>query len=175
MNESIPARRRICPQNLRHLRDVPEGVGHVARLLHWSELPGDRVSHEQVPDRRFPADEELVRQHVPGSERQGAAAHQRRDSPGGLGTYLQVVLQDHGLSVQQEVLERLIVLEGVKHLIDDLHQADPEPVVREIPLPVPVSVRDYVGCELLRRHVCLLFGPHGVVRTCPDDRFVART
>ena len=66
VDERVDAR---AAQELGHLGDVPERVGHVADLLHAAEGARDRVSDQQVPDRGLAADEELVGQDVPGADR----------------------------------------------------------------------------------------------------------
>ncbi len=130
---------------MRHLRDVPERVRHVAHLLDGTEPDTHRLAHEQIARVRLGADQKLVRQHIPRSDDQLALLDQRADAGRFPGPDRQVVLQDHRLPVQQKVLERRLPLERVEHPVHDLRQFHPEPVDAEIPLPVPVRVGHHDG------------------------------
>ena len=55
-------------QDLRHLSDVTERVGHVADHHLGSEAARVAVTCQQVADVRFGADEEHVGQDVPGAD-----------------------------------------------------------------------------------------------------------
>ena len=59
-----------------------------------------------------------------------------------LGPQLDVVLEDDRLAVERERRERLVALEDVEYRVDDGAEAEAEDLERDVPLAVPVRVRN---------------------------------
>ena len=96
----------------------------------------------QVPHDGLARDEELVHEDVPRAHRQPPRRGQGADALLVLGPDLEVVV-DHGhLPVEEEPGVRRVALEQGEELVEHLHQAQPEALVRLVPLPVPVGVGD---------------------------------
>jgi len=140
-------------QNLRQLRDVAEGVGDVARLLHPAEALRDAVAEQQVAHQRLAADEEFVGQHVPRAHAQPALADELCQRLPRVRPDLQVVVEHDGLAVEVEVGEARVTLQQREQPVHEANEPHPEVLERLIPLPVPVGVRDDV---------------HGRFRLCQD-------
>jgi hypothetical protein len=108
-------------QDLRHLRDVTEHIRQVANSHPAAELL--RVSHTrfQISERCLAVDEELVHQRLPRAEREPPCLHERANPCFRLRTDLEVVVNRRELPVQREA-ERLVALEPVEQLVDDLDE-----------------------------------------------------
>src|SRR5665811_1286791 len=128
-------------QDLGHLGDMPEHVGQVANDHAAAQLPGALPAEAQVADDRLPGDEELVQQNLPRSNCQAATRHQAPDSRLSLWTDVQVVVDRRELAVEGTA-KPLVRLELIEHPVHHLDQAHAEDLEREIPLAVPVGVRD---------------------------------
>ena len=94
-------------QNLRHLPDVPEGVGEVAdhrrRAVFFRFLQAD----ERVTNVRFAANQIFVLQDVEGADFQLACRHQRLDAFRHGRAYVQIILQDNAKKLKK-CIEQLI-------------------------------------------------------------------
>ncbi len=130
-------------EDLRHLRDVPERVRHVADLLDRSQRRAYRAAQKEIPYGRLRAHEKLIGEDVPWPDRDRAVG----DAPGQpvpvIGRHFEEVLDDDRLAVQQEVAERTLAVERVQHELHRLDEMHAELVEGQIPLAVPVRVRDH--------------------------------
>ncbi len=108
------------------------------------------MAAEQVADERFAAHQELVGHHVPGAD-QDAAVLDRLAQPRFLfRPDLEVVLEHDGLAVEMEMLVVGIGIEQIEQPIDERDEPEPELLVRQIPLAIPVGVGDDVDVQ----HMC---------------------
>ena len=69
---------------------------------------------------------------------------------GGLGSHLEVVVDDRGLPVEQEARVRQVGLEQRQQRVEQLHEPHAERLERRVPLAVPVRVRDDRDGDRLR-------------------------
>ena len=128
-------------QDLRHLRDVAEHVGQIADAHRSAELVCAREAALEVPPDRLPGNEELVHQYLPRADREPPLLDQPADPTLVLGAHLEVVVDRLELAVERED-ETRVRLEHVEDAIDQPDESQPEALEREVPLPVPVRVRD---------------------------------
>ena len=113
------------------------------------------MAAQQVADERLAADQKLVRHHVPRAD-QDAAVLDRLPQPRLLlGPDLEVVLEHDRLAVEMEVLVAGIGVEQIEQPIDERHEPEPELLVGQVPLAVPVRVRDDVDVQHGRQSVRL--------------------
>ena len=124
---------------------MPEGVGDVAHVHAPPELVRRTRAVEQVPDDRLGAHEELVGEHGPGPDQEAAGGDVSDDLPPALGADREVVVEDDRLAVEREVTEVGVALEHAQKEIHQVDQLDAHRLKGEIPLPVPVGVRDDVN------------------------------
>ena len=130
-------------QELRHLGHVAEHVGQVADLHHPAQLRRPPHPLFEVPDERLAGDEELVHQDPPGTDGKPPCRDEARDALLVLRPDLEVVVHGRRLAVEREAHPR-VGLHLVEQAIDQLDQAQAERLEREVPLAVPVRVRDQV-------------------------------
>ena len=136
-------------QDLRQLRRVAEAVGKVAGAARFDpEAPADPAAEQEVADERLAADEDLVGQDVRGADLEAPGLQQRSQAILVLRPHLDVVLEHDGLSVEREGREGAIALERVQDAVDDRTQAQPELLEGQVPLAVPVGVRDDEEAEV---------------------------
>ena len=132
------------PEQLWHLCHVAEHVGQVAHIHGAAEAAGHPQPPLQVAHERLAGHEELVGQRVPRPHRHAAGGGQRAQPRLGLGPDGEVVV-DHGhLPVEEEVGVGRVSLELRQQLVEQVDEAQPERLVRRVPLAVPVGVRDDV-------------------------------
>ena len=129
------------PQDLRHLRDVAEHVRQVADPHRAAELVSASEPVFEVADDRLARDEELVDEREPRADYQAALSDERSDPRRCLRPNLEVVVDDAELAVEGEDVPR-VVLEQVEQAIDEPDELQPKALEGEVPLPVPVGVRD---------------------------------
>jgi len=129
------------PEDLRHLRDVPEHVGQVADAHRSAQLLAAALAALQVPEDRLARDEELVDERLPRPDRHPALFDQAPDALLVLRAHLQVVVDRRELPVEREDEVRLR-LQQVEHAVDEPDELQPKALEGEVPLPVPVGVRD---------------------------------
>src|SRR4051794_36377954 len=96
---------------------------------------------QQVAHERLRADQELVGQHVARTRLESPLGEQGAESPRHLRPDLQVVLEQHRLAVEREAVLGPS-FERRDRLVDDLAEADAEVLERQIPLAVPMRMRD---------------------------------
>ncbi len=140
-------------QNLWHLSDMPKQIGQIADGHRRAELRRDSMPALEVPHQRLAADEKLVRHVVPRANQYPALGDESSQSRLVLGSQLEVVLEHDGLAVKVKVSIVGLRLHQVEQPIDETYEADAKLLKGEIPLPVPVGVRDDV-----RGHFCELRG-----------------
>ena len=129
------------PQDLGHLRDVPEHVGEVPDSHRTAQLLAASQPALQVPEDRLAGDEELVDERLPRPDRHPALFDQPPDALLVLRPHLEVVVDGRELPVEREHEVRLR-LQQVEHAVDEPDQLQPKALEGEVPLPVPVGVRD---------------------------------
>ncbi len=136
-------------QDLGHLRDVPEHVGQVTDLRGSSPMAASppRAAARANPCCRFRTivspdtmNSSMRIIHGPTWRRPAPASARTRCS--WCGAHLEVVVDDRGLAVEEEPGERLIGLQQVEEVVDQVHQLHPVALERGVPLPVPVGVGD---------------------------------
>ena len=98
----------------------------------------------QVAHQRFGTDQELVGQYGPGADQQASFPHQLLDARSALGTDLEVVVDHTRLAVQREVEVVGVGLEQVEERVNQVDELDAELLERQVPLSVPVRVRNEV-------------------------------
>ena len=128
-------------EDLRHLRDVAEHVRQVADPHRAAELVSASEPVFEVADDRLARDEELVDEREPRADYQAALIDERSDPQCCLRPDLEVVVDDAELAVEGEDVPR-VVLEQVEQAVDEPDELQPKALEGEVPLPVPVGVRD---------------------------------
>ena len=141
-------------EQLRQLRGMPEAVRLVAGARRLDpEAAADAAPEQEIAHERLAADEDLVRQHVPRACLQPAGGEKRAQAALVVGTDVRIVLEHHRLAVERERAERLVRFERVEDAVDDGAEAEAEDLERDVPLPVPVGVRNDEEVEVGRlRH-----------------------
>ena len=104
--------------------------------------PVQQVAHERLARR-----DQLVREHVPGTDLQTPGLHEGADVRFALGADAQVVLDQHRLSVEQKTAVAGVLPQPFDEIVEDGHEPGLEGGRREIPLPVPMRMRDEMKDE----------------------------
>src|SRR3954452_12795923 len=120
---------------------VSKGVGRVEHITATTEPMRIRLSGEEISNQRFSRGDELVGENVPGTYLKPLGAHQLHDGGFSVRPHREIVLEENGLSVEQKGRAGL---RGklVEEIIESGNQAGKKDGLREVPLPVPVGVRD---------------------------------
>ncbi len=129
-------------QDLRHLCDVAEHVGQVADGHGAAERGAPLQAERQVADQRLTRDQELVGKDVPRTHGQPSGRGEPAQAGLGLGSELEVVVHDRHLPVEQEMGVRRIPLDVIEQPVEEIDQAEPKPLERQVPLAIPVRVRN---------------------------------
>ena len=129
-------------QDLGHLGDVAEHVRQIAQLHDAPEGGAATEAHLEVAHDGLARGEELVHQDVPGPHADPAGCGERPKPPLGLRADLEVVVHHGHLPVQHEVGIAGVALEQGEEGVDQLHQGEAEILVRLVPFPVPMCVRN---------------------------------
>ena len=129
------------PEQLGHLRDVPEHVGEVPDGRGPAQLAGAGDPELEVAHDRLARHHELVHEDHPRADREPLVGDQSRQAGGSLGPHLEVVVDHRGLPVEQEAPGGGILLEQVEEPVEQRHELGPIHLERRVPLPVPVRVR----------------------------------
>ena len=121
---------------------MAEAVGQVADRRRRRAVP---LAHgppvQQVAHERLRADEELVGQDVARAGLEPTLDQQGAEAALHLGADLEVVLEQHRLAVEGEAVLGT-GFERRDRLVDDLGEADAEVLERQVPLAIPVRVRN---------------------------------
>ena len=126
-----------------HVGEIPDQHGPAERL-------GPPDAHFEIAHERLAGYEELVHQDPPGADRQLSIGHQPRQ-PGRLfWAHFEVVVDGCRLAVEGEPNAR-VAGHLVEQTIDQLHQTHPKRLERQVPLAIPVGVRNEVDHDP-RRH-----------------------
>jgi hypothetical protein len=129
------------PQDLRHLRRVPELIRHVAEQHAAAERLGAADAVGEVPHQRLARDHQRIGLREPRADVQAPGLDQRADARLHGRPQLQVVL-DHGhLAVEGEGQSR-VLLEQLDRFIEHLDEAGTEDLEGLVPLAIPVGVCD---------------------------------
>ncbi len=89
---------------------------------------------------RLGADEEHIRQDMPGTDDNPSTLDVTPELLFALRTHLEIILQYDRLSIQHKVLEINIIVQDVKQTIDKMDQPQPKLLKGLIPFPVPMRV-----------------------------------
>ena len=106
------------------------------------------MAEREIAHERLAADEKLVGHVVPRADQDAAVGDQRAQPRLVLRPQLEIVLEHDGLAVEMEVLEVGLRLHQIEQPIDEPDETETELLVGEIPLAVPVRVRDDVDALL---------------------------
>ena len=135
----MPKPARICGS----CAGWPKLSGEVAGAARLdAEPPADAAAEQEVADERLAADEDLVRQDVRRADLEAPGLEQRAQPALVLRPHLDVVLEHDRLPVERERGEGRVALERVEDAVDDRAEPQPERLERQVPLAVPVRVRD---------------------------------
>ena len=137
--------------DLRHLRRVAEGIRKVAGSHRSAVSVGQRDPTLEVANQRLPADQELVRQRVPGTDLDLTSTNRVVEPILCLGSDRAVIVDHDRLTVHQETKLRVCLRQG-EQLIPELHELCPEGLKCRIPFTVPVGVRDDIDRPFNSRH-----------------------
>ncbi len=129
-------------QNLGNLGRVAECVRQVAGGHHLTHRLGLQATDEQVADEGLGRDEELVGQDVPRAHLDAAAAQVARQPLALVGPHFQVVVEDDRLAVEVEILIGRFGVKDIEQAVDGLDELEAETLEGQVPLAVPVGVRD---------------------------------
>ena len=117
-------------QQLRHLGDVTEHVGQVADGHRAAELGGPGHAELEVAHHRLARDHELVHEDHPRPDREPAARGEPLQRAGGLGSYLEVVVEHRGLAVEEEPGIREVPFEQREQVVEEVHEPQTERLKR---------------------------------------------
>ena len=123
---------------------MTERVGDVADHHLRAEFTAGAVALQQVADGGLRADQEFVRQDVPGADQDASFLDKAAQVGLALRADLQVVVEDDGLSVEHEVPVILVVFKNVKQAVNQVDELQAELLEGEVPFAVPVGVGDEV-------------------------------
>ncbi len=136
-------------EDLRQLRGMAEAVGEVAGAARLDpEAAADAPAEEEIADERLAAHEDLVGKDVRGAGLQPAGLEQSAQPPLVLRPDVDVVLEHDRLAVEGERRERRVPLERLEDIVDRRAEPQPEDLERQVPLAVPVRVRDDEEAEV---------------------------
>ena len=99
-------------------------------------------AEEEISNERFAAGDERISEHIPWPGLELAGFQQRAKFISTLGTNLQVVEENDGLSVEQKACAHL--RRPIEQIVDKPDESLPKAREWEIPLAVPVGVRNDV-------------------------------
>ena len=139
-------RKREACRNDRKGGRVAERIRTVEdRLRRRTESSQHASAQQQIPDQRLAAWYQLVGEDVPGPGLDRPALEEASQLRGALGTYVQIVLEDDRLPVEEKALVRPWWVG--EQLIDERDEPLPKTDERLVPLAIPVRVGDDVGGE----------------------------
>src|SRR5437899_6390610 len=122
---------------------MSEAVGEVAGAARLdAETAAHPPSQQEIANERLAADEDLVRQHVRRPDLEASCIEQPSQPCLVLRPHLEVVLEHDRLPVERERRKRRVTFERVEDAVDDHAEAQPELLERQVPLTIPVRVRD---------------------------------
>jgi len=140
LHPELPRQRRQCGR-------MPECIGRVQHVRSPTQALGIRRAEQQVPDQRLPRRDQLVRQHVPRPYLQAAGFDECLQLALALGTSTQVILDEDGLTVEQEGPESRIGGHTFEENVEHRDEPRVKSRARKEPLAVPVRVRDQMKDE----------------------------
>ena len=128
--------------DLRQLSDVSEGVGLVSDAHPAAEVGRHAKAELQVANEGFRADEELVGEDIPRAHQDSPRADEPLEALPLFRPDLEIVLDDHHLTVEHKARKLGIALKYVEKPVDETHQANAELLEGKVPCPIPVRVGD---------------------------------
>ena len=126
---------------------MAEGVGRIQHVEPPAELLGVRGAEQEVAHQRFAGGDQLVGQDVPGAHLQAPRLHQSLDIAFALGARPQVIGHEHGLAIEQEASVPRVGVEPIEQIVQRGHEARLKRGAWQVPLAVPVGVRDEMEDE----------------------------
>ena len=111
-------------QDLRKLPGVPKRIGDVADHHLRAEFVSGLIALQQVADVGFGADQEHIRQDVPGADEDAALLDVFAQDGFLLRTHGQVIVQQDGLAVEHEVFEVGVFFEQVQQPVDQMDELE---------------------------------------------------
>ena len=126
---------------------VAEGVRRVEHVGATAKPLGVGPAEQKIANERLPGRDEFVREDIPRPDLQPAVAHEPRDARTLLRTDPEVVLEQHGLTVEEEAAKIGRGVEAVEQIVEGGNEPGHECGAGKIPLPVPVGVRDEMDGE----------------------------
>ncbi len=139
----VPLLARLAPQTAPHHAvadpELPRQRGPGAGPAQPLRVRG---AEQQVPHQAFARRDLLVGQHVPRPHLQPARLHERPHVAFPVRAGPQVILDQHRLPVEQKTAVRRVRLQPLDEIVRDRHQAGLERGARQVPLAVPVGMRD---------------------------------
>ena len=125
---------------------MAERVGAVQHRRFGTELPRHRDPDLQVPGERYAGGNQLIGQDIPRPDRELASPHQCLDRSAGPGHHREIVLDQDHLAVEVEAKPRGR-LEQFEQPVHRRNQPGREDAPGQVPLPIPVDMRDQVKSE----------------------------
>ena len=101
-------------KDLRHLRDMPKAVRHIADAHGVAKLGGAAQADLQIAHQGFAADEKFIGLHVPGSNGDTPALCIPLQPRLLFRAHFEVVIQDNGLPIEHEVAEVGVAIQYVE-------------------------------------------------------------
>src|SRR5580704_14987542 len=130
-------------KNLRHLRDMPELVGQVSYVERPAEAARDYHPDFEIPNERFAAHEETVREYIPRTDLDFAGANQTAQARLCLRAHLEIVVEHDRLAVEVKRGNRA-ALNQRNHAIGHRDQPRAHLLERLIPFAIPMRVNDEI-------------------------------
>ena len=121
---------------------VPERVGRVQHVEPAAQPLGVSRPQQQVPHQGLARRDQFVGEHVPRADLEAAGLHERLHISLPLRARTQVVGEQHGLTVEQEAPVAGVRLQSLDQVVQSWNQSRLERSARQVPLAIPVGVRD---------------------------------
>ena len=119
---------------------MSEGVRDIADRHRFAEATGHPVTQHQISDKGLRAHQELIWQHVPGTDEQPALLNLFPDVGLTFGSNLQVIFDCDGVPIQHEVAVAGIACQDIQQPVHQGDQTNSELLEGLVPLAVPVGV-----------------------------------
>jgi len=126
---------------------MAEGVRRIQDVESPAELLGVRRAEQQITHQRFPRGDQLVGENVPGPDLQAPRLHQGLELGFAVRAGAQVIGHQHRLAVEQEAAVSGVGRQPLEHVVQRGHEARLKRGARQVPLAIPVSVRDEMEDE----------------------------
>lgn len=131
---------------------MSENARHIT-IFHGFHAVGtaDPVSHTQIFDQRFAADQKLIRHHKPGTDDDPPCPDQPCQPFSHLRPYFQIIFQYNGLPVQMKHRKISISLQILNYPIHHPNQTIAVHLKGLIPLPIPMGMGNHIQFQFFHR------------------------